>query len=355
MLFSRIQGYFNNAKGTSYDDAIFGTSNANTISADAGDDFVWSYGGGDSIDGGIGLDTLVFTENVTDLVFSSAPSGALSFTKSGSPFATVTGFENYRFGYGTSLSKDITAAQLKAYIVDSPATINTTLTGVAKEDEELGLKVVITDADGVGTYGLQWQSKASSGAWADISGQSDGYLLLTQSQVNQTIRAKVSYIDAMGHAQTTYSSATAAVLNVNDLPTGAVSVSGKAVAGELLTADASVIRDEDGLGTFYYQWQRSADGSEWEAIAGATTSTYRIVEADAFKSMRVVVSYVDGFNAAESVTSTSTAIVNPSNFVATGAPVIQLQSSVAIEDSRMSVNMSAVADRDGLGPMPSSA
>jgi hypothetical protein len=193
-------GYFNNAEGTSYDDAILGTANANTISAGSGNDFVWSYGGGDVIDGGSGLDTLVFTENVNGLVISSGSSDALSFTKSGSLFATVTGFESYRFGYGTSLSKDITAAQLKAYIVDSPATFNTMLTGVAKEDERLGLKVAITDADGVGTYGLQWQSKTTAGAWADISGQSDGYLLLSQSQVDQTIRAKVSYIDALGHA-----------------------------------------------------------------------------------------------------------------------------------------------------------
>lgn len=342
-------GNFSNAQGSSYDDAIYGTTGANVINAGDGNDFVWSYGGGDTLDGGYGLDTLVFTENVTDFVISSNTSGGVNFSKGSTLYATTTGFEVYRFGDGTNLNKDITAAQLQSYIVDSPAVITTSIIGTTKEDEQLGLKLSITDADGVGTSTLQWQSKTETGSWVDLVGKTATSLMLTQNEVDQNLRVKVSYIDALGHAQIAYSAATSTVLNVNDLPTGVVTISGKATAGEILTADASLIQDQDGLGTLGYQWQRTANGSKWDSISNATTASYKIVEADAFQSLRVIVSYTDKYNTVESVTAAATGIVNPFNFAATGVPLIDLLGAVPKEDSVMTANMRAVADQDGLG------
>ena len=247
-------GYFTNAVGTAFDDTILGTTSANNIIGGDGNDFIWSYGCGDTIDGGYGLDTLVFTENITDFAITSNPVGGVIFSKGSAVFATTVGFENYRFGYGTAASRDVSPAQLSTYIVDAPANISVTLTGSAKEDGQLGAKVAITDADGVGTSTLQWQSKSASGSWTDLAGKSNAYLTLAQSEVDLTIRAKVNYLDPLGHAQTAYSSASSAVLNVNDAPTGYVTISGKTVSGEVLTADTSAIKDEDGLGTFAYQW-----------------------------------------------------------------------------------------------------
>ena len=56
------------------------------------------------------------------------------------------------------------------------------------------------------------------------------------------------------------SSATSAVANVNDDPTGSVTISGTATQGETLTA-SNTLADADGLGTITYTWSNSATGS----------------------------------------------------------------------------------------------
>ncbi len=94
------------------------------------------------------------------------------------------------------------------------------------------------------------------------------------------------------------------VAGVNDPPAGSVLISGTAVVGLTLVADASGLTDPDGLGTFSYQWKR--DGS---AISGATTSSYTLASADQGKAVSVTVSYTDGGGTAQSVTSDPTAPV----------------------------------------------
>jgi hypothetical protein len=57
----------------------------------------------------------------------------------------------------------------------------------------------------------------------------------------------------------------------NSSPGGPVTITGTATQGATLTADASAITDEDGLGTFSFQWLRA--GRE---IAEATGETYAL-------------------------------------------------------------------------------
>ncbi len=68
--------------------------------------------------------------------------------------------------------------------------------------------------------------------------------------------------------------ATAAVANVNDRPTGTVTITGIATEDQVLTA-TNDLADEDGLGAVSYQWSR--DGV---AIDSATESTYTLTQAD---------------------------------------------------------------------------
>ena len=95
------------------------------------------------------------------------------------------------------------------------------------------------------------------------------------------------------------------MVNLNDAPTGSVTITGTAKQGQTLTA-ASTLADLDGLGAIRYQW--SAGGS---AIAGATASTLSLAEAQVGKAITVTASYLDGHGTAESKTSlASTAVVN---------------------------------------------
>ena len=101
---------------------------------------------------------------------------------------------------------------------------------------------------------------------------------------------QVSFTDDAGNDETLTSAATDAVSAApasNTPGTGAPTVSGTAQVGETLTADTSGIVDADGLtnATFTYQWL--ADDAD---IAGATGSTYTLVEADEGQAIKMRVS-----------------------------------------------------------------
>ena len=83
--------------------------------------------------------------------------------------------------------------------------------------------------------------------------------------------------------------------------------------GQTLSVNTSAIADFNGLGTFSFQWQRSANGTTWANIAGATASSYTLPDAPGTdlgqflaNQLRVVVSFTDGLGHAESVTSAAT-------------------------------------------------
>ena len=116
----------------------------------------------------------------------------------------------------------------------------------------------------------------------------------------------MSFTDDAGNDETLTSAATdvvAAATQPNNPATGAPTISGTAQVGETLTADTSGIADADGLEnvTFSYQWL--ADAAE---IAGATGSTYTLVEADEGKTVTVRVSFTDNAGNGESLTSEAT-------------------------------------------------
>jgi Ca2+-binding RTX toxin-like protein len=102
------------------------------------------------------------------------------------------------------------------------------------------------------------------------------------------------------------------VTNVNDLPTGNVSITGTPTQNQILTA-TNTLADVDGLGTFNYQWQQSADnGVTWTNIIAATNNTFTLSQTQVGKKVQAKVSYTDGMGTLETVTS------NPTNAVLLG-------------------------------------
>ena len=121
----------------------------------------------------------------------------------------------------------------------------------------------------------------------------------------------VSYTDGLGHAESVSGNAAGTVANVNDLPTGALTISGNAVQGSTLSAN-NTLTDADGLGTLSYQWQAAGQG-----IPGATADSYVLQLADVGKTVSVSAGYVDGAGTSESVASAASAVVAG---LATGTP-----------------------------------
>ena len=154
----------------------------------------------------------------------------------------------------------------------------------------------LADADGLGSISYQWQA-----AGVDITGANNNSFTLTQAQVGKAITVVARYNDAFGNAESVTSGATAEVVNVNDAPTGVVTITGIATQGQTLTA-LNTLADADGLGTISYQWQAAGVN-----IVGANNNSFTLAQAQVSKTITVVASYTDAFGNAESVTSGATA------------------------------------------------
>lgn len=175
-----------------------------------------------------------------------------------------------------------------------------TITGTARQGELLTANTdALNDADGLGSFSYQWKAGGVA-----ITGATSGTLTLTQDQVGKAITVDVRYTDGGSTFETVSSSGTSAVENVNDAPTGEVTITGTARQGETLTANTDALDDPDGLGNLSYQWLR--DGS---AVSGATSSSYMLVEVDIGAQISVMVSYTDDDGTNESVTSVETSLV----------------------------------------------
>ncbi|MBF0628470.1 MAG: cadherin domain-containing protein, partial [Magnetococcales bacterium] len=198
-------------------------------------------------------------------------------------------------GVGAQSSLETTST-LNIVEVNALPSGTVSITGSVIQGGTLTAVSELVDTDGLGTISYQWLANGTP-----ISGATTDSLLLTQAQVGQTITVAASYTDLRGTSESVTSAASSTVANVNDAPTGSVSISGTATQGETLTAVAA-LSDGDGLGTFSYQWL--ANG-----VPVATGSTYVLTAGQVGQTISVAVSYTDGFGSAESVTSSATSAV----------------------------------------------
>jgi len=253
--------------------------------------------------------------------------------------AQISVVANYTDGQGEpqTVSSVATSAVQN---VDDEATGELNVTGTAEQGGTLTADLAnLIDADGEASVAYQWQVQID-GEWVDIDGENAAELSIAadQSAVGQTVRVVATSTDSLG-GTTVFTGETLLVDNVNDAPTGAVTISGEATEGETLTA-SNTLADEDGLGEISYQWLR--DGV---AIDGATGSDYVLTQADVGAEISVSASYTDAQGAAESVSSAATAAVANVNDAPTGAVTI---SGEATEGETLTAS-NTLADEDGLG------
>ena len=152
-----------------------------------------------------------------------------------------------------------------------------TIAGTAQEDSTLTANTAgITDADGLGGFSYQWQRSTDGGStWNNVGVDANTYTL-GDADVSALMRVQVSYTDGHSTAEGPLTSAaTAPVANVNDIPSGSPTITGIVQEDSTLTANTGGITDDDGLGSFSYQWQRSTDGgSTWSNVGVDANSTY---------------------------------------------------------------------------------
>ncbi len=230
--------------------------------------------------------------------------------------------------------------------VNYPATGLPTISGTARVGETLTVNTgTIGDADGLSSPGwtYQWVSNDGNGD-TDIAGVTASAYTLVGADEGKTIRVKVSFTDDANNTESVTSNETAAVEPRPNRPaTGKPTISGTAQVGETLAVDTSNIEDPDDLSNAAYSYQWLADGVE---IAGATSASYVLVDADVGKAISVKVGFTDDRNHAETRTSDPTTAVEPRpNSPATGLPTI---SGMAQVGETLTADTSNVEDADGL-------
>jgi hypothetical protein len=211
---------------------------------------------------------------------------------------------SYTDSGGTTESVTSSATAAVTNVNSGPAG-SVTITGTPTQGQTLTAANTLADPDGIPTSGsgaitYQWRADGQA-----ISGATGSSLNLTQSLVGKALSVRASYIDNFGQAESVTSSATSAVANVNDAPTGAVSISGNASQRHSLLA-TNTLADVDGIpgsgaGAISFQWR--ANGSP---ISGATGSTFSLTPTQIGKVITVTASYTDLGGAVESITSPAT-------------------------------------------------
>ena len=275
------------------------------------------------------------------------------FASSDASFSSYSYGNIYRWeGTGLSLSDGDTVEVrlLRAFedetAVNSAATGAPVISGTVQVGETLAADTLaIADADGLDNADFSYQWLADD---TEIAGATGSTHTLTDADEGKAIKVQVSFTDDAGNGETLTSAATDAVtaaLAANGPATGAPTISGTVQVGETLTADTSGIEDADGLdnAAFTYQWL--ADDAD---IAGATGSTYTLVEADEGKAIKVQVSFTDDGGNDETLTSAATDAVTAAptpNTPATGAPTI---SGTAQVGETLTADTSGISDTDGL-------
>ena len=209
------------------------------------------------------------------------------------------------------------------------------VTGRAEVGEALTVNIsAITDGDGVTTatadssFSVQWVLVNSDNVHKDIDKADSSTYTISSGDIMHRIRARVSFTDDASNDEVTYSEATNVV---NSDPTGILDIDGTARIGRTLTAHVVKVEDPDGVvEPFAYQWVRVDSDDAETVIPTATSSTYRLIDADAGHRIKYKLSFTDGIDNTETLDSELTTTVGPSLLVGNTGQTTSSTSYVSI-------------------------
>ncbi len=228
---------------------------------------------------------------------------------------------------------------------------NVVISGGATEGKTLSIQNTLKDANGLGAFSYAWMQNGKV-----ISGATQKDYTLQTSDIGKTIKVKVSYTDGNGTLESKTSGATDFVepkkvvavvapvvetpVIVNHKTTGTIKIIGNTKENETLSLQ-NTLKDVDGLGALTVSWWR--DG---KIISGANQESYTLTQTDVGKKISANVSYTDGLNFAESVTSGATVAVQPLSKVVEPAPVVIVKPVVNNSTSTGKPNFLGTASND---------
>ena len=220
---------------------------------------------------------------------------------------------------------------------------------LAVEDEPLIIDVSgISDSDGVGKIYVQWQKESKDGRWIDIFGASQQSFTPRQEHVGLVLRVQITFLDNQGNLETLYSAPSDPVLNVNDKPKGGPVLVGIAREDASFMVDTSTVSDEDGIGEMQVIWQRSRQGSSWEAFPSASGEVLKLEQRHVNYAYRAIVSYLDGQATREVMISSPSDIVLNLDDPVEGEVFL---SGEANENGLLRADTTQITDEDGVASL----
>ena len=324
-LLSSDSAYTMTLNVTPVNDAPTASNRAVTFNEDTTKTFALADFGFSDVDAGDSLQSVTVTTlealgalklNGVDVtlnqVISAADITAGKLTYSPVANGNGAGYASFGFKVSDGLLSSASAYTMTLNVtpVNDAPTGSVTISGTATQNQTLTASNTLADVDGLGTISYQWLADGAA-----ITGATASTFTLTQAQVGKAVSVKASYTDSQGTAEGKTSSATAAVVNVNDAATGAVTITNNTDAtrgtttlrqGDVLAA-ANTLADADGLGTITYTWKAGSD-------TVGTGATYTLTQADVGKAITVTARYIDLQSTDESVVSSATAMPGPTDF-----------------------------------------
>ena len=216
------------------------------------------------------------------------------------------------------------------------------------EDQPLVIDVSnLYDEDGLGDLTMQWQVQLPSGGWQTIDGATSQSFTPRQNHVGRALRVVIQYVDGEGTLEVIETAPTGAVQNSNDLPQGLPIISGSSVEDNRIKIDVSGISDEDGVGQFTYQWERSSDAARWTPYQtnSSNPALLRLNQPEVGFAYRAIVSYVDGFGTTETLVTPATNMVQNIDDPVEGEVMVVGQ---AKKGQRLQIDTSNLSDDDGI-------
>ena len=193
-----------------------------------------------------------------------------------------------------------------ATMVAGPATWPVQVNGEAQVGKTLIADTSnISDRFGVQVTSMTYQWLADN---VRIPGAGGSSYTLGEGKRGRKISVMATFTDDRGNEDTLTSGPTepVAARERNNRAAGLPLIGGRALVGQTLTADTSLIFDADGLenSVFSYLWEADDD-----SIPGAHDPTYTPVQADLGKVITVIVSFLDDAGNGQSMTSPDTMAV----------------------------------------------
>lgn len=169
----------------------------------------------------------------------------------------------------------------------------------------------------------------------------------TTSDTSSENKNKVTNASAEGTKKTASKKSNEASSDLSESNPKKGESTGDVLEDEPLIADLTSIIDKDGIGEVNVVWKISSDGVTYRNIPGATNQSFTPRQEHVGKTLRVVLTYLDGQGNLETLTSEATTPVVNVNDKPTG--VVRLTGESA-EDSALILDVSDVYDEDGMGP-----